>query len=102
MGCSRYCCTSMISQALRLRKMGKKVRVLFKDIRTYSRHAEEFYEEAMRAGVQFFQYDPDMTPQEAIDLRWARCQIARSLAGQGHRYSDRPAGAGGRIDADRR
>jgi heterodisulfide reductase subunit A len=66
MGCSRYCCTSMISQALRLRKLGKKVRVLFKEIRTYSRHAEELYEEAMRAGVQFIQYDPEKTPQEAI------------------------------------
>ncbi|MFQ5614873.1 MAG: hydrogenase iron-sulfur subunit [Anaerolineales bacterium] len=66
MGCSRYCCTSMISQALRLRKMGKKVRVLYKDIRTYSRQAEELYEEAMRAGVQFFRYDPDRPPQEVI------------------------------------
>jgi heterodisulfide reductase subunit A len=66
MGCSRYCCTSMISQALRLRKMGKMVRVLFKEIRTYSRQAEELYEEAMRAGVQFIQYDPEKTPQEAV------------------------------------
>jgi heterodisulfide reductase subunit A len=66
MGCSRYCCTSMISQALRLRKAGKQVRVLFKEIRTYSRHAEEVYEEAMRAGVQFLQYDPALTPQEAV------------------------------------
>jgi heterodisulfide reductase subunit A2 len=66
MGCSRYCCTSMINQALRLRKLGKKVRVLFKEIRTYSRQAEELYEEAMRAGVQFIQYDPEKTPQEAI------------------------------------
>jgi heterodisulfide reductase subunit A len=68
MGCSRYCCTSMISQASRLRQMGKKVRVLFKEIRTYSRQAEELYEQAMRAGVQFFQYDPACTPQEAIAL----------------------------------
>jgi heterodisulfide reductase subunit A len=67
MGCSRYCCTSMISQALRLRKMGKKVRVLFKEIRTYSRQAEELYEEAMRAGVQFIQYDPEKTPQEVLN-----------------------------------
>jgi heterodisulfide reductase subunit A len=66
MGCSRYCCTAMIHQALRLRHMGKKVRVLFKEIRTYSRQAEELYEQAMRAGVQFFQYDPSCTPQEAI------------------------------------
>jgi heterodisulfide reductase subunit A len=65
-GCSRYCCTSMICQALRLRKTGKQVRVLYKDIRTFSRHAEELYEEAMRAGVQFFRYDPDLPPEEAV------------------------------------
>ncbi|MBM3145603.1 MAG: hydrogenase iron-sulfur subunit [Chloroflexi bacterium] len=68
MGCSRYCCTSMISQALRLRQMGKKVRVVGKDIRTYSRQAEELYEEAMRAGVQFFRYDQDQPPQDVISV----------------------------------
>jgi heterodisulfide reductase subunit A len=66
MGCSRYCCTSMISQALQLRRMGKKVRIVSKDIRTYSRQAEELYEEAMRAGVQFFRYDDSLPPQEAL------------------------------------
>lgn len=66
MGCSRYCCTSMIAQALKIRQSGKRVRILYKEIRTYSRHAEELYEEAMRAGVQFFRYENDMTPQEAI------------------------------------
>jgi heterodisulfide reductase subunit A len=65
-GCSRYCCTSMVGQALRLRRRGKKVRVLYKDIRTYSRQAEELYEQAMRAGVQFFRFDPNLPPEEAI------------------------------------
>jgi heterodisulfide reductase subunit A len=65
-GCSRYCCTSMVGQALKLRRLGKKVRVLYKDIRTYSRVAEERYEQAMRAGVQFFRYDADRLPQEAV------------------------------------
>jgi heterodisulfide reductase subunit A len=68
-GCSRYCCTSMIAQALRLRKMGKTVRVLYKEMRTYSRQAEELYEAASRVGVQFFRYDPDLPPQEAIHSR---------------------------------
>lgn len=67
-GCSRYCCTSMIGQALRLRQMGKIVRVVAKDIRTYSRQAEELYEQAMRAGVQFFRYDVDRPAREAITL----------------------------------
>ena len=68
MGCSRYCCTSMISQALKLRQMGKKVRVVGKDIRTYSRQAEELYEDAMRAGVQFFRYNQDKPPQDVIGV----------------------------------
>ena len=67
-GCSRYCCTSMVAQALRLRKMGKKVRVLYKEMRTYSRQAEELYEAASRAGVQFFRYDPDRSPEAVISL----------------------------------
>ena len=56
----------MISQALRLRHQGKSVRVVAKDIRSYSRQAEELYEEAMQAGVQFFRYDIESPPQEAI------------------------------------
>lgn len=69
MGCSRYCCTSMIAQALQLRGLGKKVRIVSKDIRTYSRQAEELYEEVMRAGVQFFRYDNALPPHEAIALQ---------------------------------
>jgi len=74
-GCSRYCCTAMIGQALWLRKMGIKVRILYKEIRTYSRQAEERYLEAMRAGVQFFRYDPDLPPQEAITIQEAPPKI---------------------------
>jgi heterodisulfide reductase subunit A len=68
-GCSRYCCTSMISQALKLRQAGKRVRILYREIRTYSRQAEELYEQAMGAGVQFFRYDPDQPPQKAIEFK---------------------------------
>jgi heterodisulfide reductase subunit A len=59
----------MVSQALRLREMGKKVRVVSKDIRTYTRQSEEVYERAMQAGVQFFRYDPAQSPQDAIEIR---------------------------------
>ena len=65
-GCSRYCCTSMVYEALELRKMGKSVTVLYKDIRTYSRHAEETYYEAARQGVVFLQYPEDWNPEEHI------------------------------------
>jgi heterodisulfide reductase subunit A len=67
-GCARYCCTSMISQATRLTKMGKMVRIVSKDIRTYSRQAEELYEQAMAAGVQIFRYDSEGPPQGALEF----------------------------------
>jgi heterodisulfide reductase subunit A len=74
-GCSRYCCTSMIGQALRLREQGKKVRVLYKEIRTYSRQAEELYELAMRKGVQFFRYDDDKPPQDTLKVEGDYVQL---------------------------
>jgi len=64
-GCSRYCCESMVGQALRLRRMGKKVRVLYRDIRTFSREAEELYEQSAREGVQFIRY-PDIPSEKAV------------------------------------
>ena len=84
-GCARYCCTSMIQQALRLRHMGKQVRVLSKDIRTYSRNAEELYKEAMAAGVQFFRY-ADAAPQDAISWEDGRVSFRDELLGQKIRF----------------
>ncbi|MCJ7622447.1 MAG: FAD-dependent oxidoreductase [Anaerolineaceae bacterium] len=82
MGCSRYCCTSMIGQALQLKRLGKKVRVLYKEIRTYSRQAEELYERAMKEGVQFFRYHPDITPQEAISYTEGKVYFYDHLLGR--------------------
>lgn len=80
-GCSRYCCTSMIAQALRLRQMGKKVRVLYKEIRTYSRQAEELYEAASRSGVQFIRYDPDQPPQNVVNWQDGYLEVYDTLLG---------------------
>ena len=68
MGCSRYCCSSMIAQAVKLKDMGKRVRVVYKDIRTYSRQSEEMYETAMRKGIQFFRFSQEQDFNEAIDF----------------------------------
>ena len=61
--------------------MGNQVRVVSKDIRTYSRQAEELYEEAMRAGVQFFRYDPTRTPQEALAYTDGHLELYDSMLG---------------------
>ncbi|MHA2250625.1 MAG: hydrogenase iron-sulfur subunit [Candidatus Kariarchaeaceae archaeon] len=68
-GCSRYCCSTMIFQALKLREMGKNVTVLYKDIRTYSRHAEEMYFEAGRKGVVFVQIPQLENSEESVIFR---------------------------------
>jgi heterodisulfide reductase subunit A len=81
-GCSRYCCQSMMAQALRLRRQGEKVRILYKDIRTFSRQAEELYEEAMRAGVQFIRYDPEKSPEEVILFRDGEVMVHDTLLGE--------------------
>ncbi len=80
-GCSRYCCTSMINQALQLRRMGLHVRVLYRDIRTYSRQAEELYHQAMQAGVQFFRFQ-DQAPQEIISWQDGQVIFYDRLLGQ--------------------
>jgi heterodisulfide reductase subunit A len=81
-GCSRYCCTSMIGQALRLRRMGKTVNVVFKEIRAYSRQAEELYDEAMRAGVRFLRQDPNVAPQEAVRFDGGHVELNDVLLGE--------------------
>ena len=67
-GCSRFCCTAMVYQALRLRRLGKHVRVLYRDVRTFTRDGEELYDEACRAGVQFFRLPEGRTVEKAV--RW--------------------------------
>lgn len=79
-GCSRYCCESMMGQALRLRRLGKKVRVLYRDIRTFSRGAEEIYEQAAREGVQFIRY-PDAPAVEAVRIEAGAVRVRDVLLG---------------------
>ncbi len=81
LGCSRYCCTSMIHQAWQLRQMGRTVRIISKDIRTYTRQAEELYRRAMQAGVQFFRYPDDTRPQDAITFTDGRIELVDQFLG---------------------
>ncbi len=67
-GCSRFCCSTMLQQAIDLRERGKTVRVFYKDIRAYERNAENLYKKAGEMGVQFFRYDPLNTADQAIEF----------------------------------
>ncbi len=61
--CSRYCCQAAIKQAIVLREMGIQVIIFHRDIRVYSRGAEEMYQKARALGVLFIRYDVDDPPQ---------------------------------------
>ncbi|MDV3277004.1 MAG: hydrogenase iron-sulfur subunit [Nitrososphaerales archaeon] len=81
-GCSRYCCQTMINQALRLKERGNSVNVLYKDLRAFSRFGEEEYEVACRKGVSFIQYPQDSLPQDAIKMENGDLSLKDELLGE--------------------
>ena len=60
--CSRYCCESMVHQARELKRQGNHVRVLYREMRTFSRGAEEAYRKAGEEGVFFLRFAPLRPP----------------------------------------
>jgi heterodisulfide reductase subunit A len=81
-GCSRFCCQTMINQAVRLKEKGNEVNVLYKDIRTFSRFGEEEYEKAGAMGVRFYQYPQGSVPQESIKLADGKLVVKDELSGK--------------------
>ncbi len=63
--CSRVCCNQALKNALRLKEMDPKARVviLYRDIRSYGLN-ELYYQQARKAGVIFVRYDPDVAKPE--------------------------------------
>src|SRR5450756_1816327 len=62
--CSRTCCTATLQAANELKELfpGIEVFDLYRDIRTYGRGHEAYYENASRKGVLFFRYAPEESP----------------------------------------
>ncbi|MEM4303504.1 MAG: hydrogenase iron-sulfur subunit [Candidatus Caldarchaeum sp.] len=67
-GCSRYCCQTIIYHALKLRRAGKNVSVFVKDVRTYSRGAEELYRKACEEGVRFIRVGQEKPIEELVQI----------------------------------
>ena len=80
-GCSRFCCQTMLGQAIKLRDQGNKVRVLYKDVRAFTRYAEEMSEEAGRKGILFFQYNPNESPENVISYKDGQVALHDELSG---------------------
>jgi heterodisulfide reductase subunit A2 len=81
-GCSRFCCQTMINQAVRLKEKGNEVNVLYRDIRTFSRFGEEEYEKAGELGVRFYQYPQGSVPQDSIQLSDSKLVVKDELSGK--------------------
>ena len=81
-GCSRFCCQTMIDQAVRLKEKGNEVNVLYKDIRTFTRFGEEEYEKAGELGVRFYQYPQQSLPQDSIGRADGKLLVKDELSGE--------------------
>ena len=81
-GCSRFCCQTMINQAVRLKEKGNEVNVLYKDIRTFTRFGEEEYEKAGELGVRFYQYPQQALPQDSIKQADGKLVVKDELSGK--------------------
>jgi heterodisulfide reductase subunit A len=65
--CSRVCCTTAVKNALAIKELYPKARVvvLYRDMRTYG-FREAAYREAREQGVLFVRYEPEQPPQSEI------------------------------------
>ena len=62
--CSRTCCTATLQAAIGIRQRhpGTHVFEYYRDIRTYGRGQEEYYEEASKNNVIFLRFEPENSP----------------------------------------
>ncbi len=62
--CSRTCCSATLRAATDIRKKFPKTQVLdfYRDIRTYGRGQEDYYDRASESNVLFFRYEPEDSP----------------------------------------
>ena len=62
--CSRTCCSATLQAASEIRERYPETNVFeyYRDIRTYGRGQEEYYERASKNGVIFFRFEPEEPP----------------------------------------
>jgi heterodisulfide reductase subunit A len=62
--CSRVCCTATLQAANEIKERfpGTQVYEFYRDIRTYGRGHEEYYEQASKQGCLFFRFEPEDPP----------------------------------------
>jgi heterodisulfide reductase subunit A2 len=74
--CSRYCCGAILHTITMVLDRYPAVQVydIYRDIRTYARGHEQYYEDAAKKGALFFRYADDALP--AVAVRQGSCEIS--------------------------
>lgn len=66
--CSRICCATAVKNALEIRELypDSEVTVLYRDMQTYGKDFEEYYQKAREQFVQFIRFDAENPPEVII------------------------------------
>ncbi|MBQ03963.1 4Fe-4S ferredoxin [Candidatus Bathyarchaeota archaeon] len=66
--CSRICCGVAIKNALHIKELSPDtdVYILYRDLLAYGIELEEYYREALRAGIKFVNFVPEQPPNVSI------------------------------------
>jgi heterodisulfide reductase subunit A len=66
--CSRTCCSATLQAAVQIRQKHPATHVFefYRDIRTYGRGQEDYYEQASKSNVTFFRFEPENQPVVSI------------------------------------
>ncbi|MEM0283279.1 MAG: FAD-dependent oxidoreductase [Sulfolobales archaeon] len=67
-GCSRFCCQLALYKALEIKRSGREVYLIYKDLMAYTPEAEDLYREAAREGVIFVRIPRDSDLTEVVRL----------------------------------
>ncbi len=83
--CSRTCCSATLQAAVQIREKHPATHVFefYRDIRTYGRGQEDYYEQASKSNVTFFRFEPESQPVVSIVQR-----RQASADRDGQRYAD--------------
>jgi len=66
--CSRICCATAVKNALEIKELypDSEVTVLYRDMQTYGKDFEEYYQKAREQFVQFIRFDAENPPEVII------------------------------------
>jgi heterodisulfide reductase subunit A len=82
--CSRVCCMTSLKNATYLKQHNPDahVYVLHRDLLTYGVAFEQYYRQAMEAGVRFLRYDPEHPPRVVGNDKAEEVVVRDALRGQ--------------------